>query len=77
MRRSERRTAPIASTSEMTYDIPFLIEYLTEFATLHQGDLILTGSPGGTRPLHPGDRIDIEIEGVGTLTNYVVSGEPQ
>lgn len=64
-----------ASTSDMTYDIPFVIEYLSGFATLHPGDLILTGSPGGTQPLHPGDRIDIEIDGIGTLTNYVVSGE--
>ena len=44
----------------MTFDVPFLIEYLTGFATLHPGDLILTGSPGGTEPLHPGDRIDID-----------------
>jgi 2-keto-4-pentenoate hydratase/2-oxohepta-3-ene-1,7-dioic acid hydratase in catechol pathway len=64
-----------ASTSEMTYDIPFLIEYLTGFATLYPGDLILTGSPGGTEPLHPGDRIDIEIDGIGTLSNGVVDGD--
>jgi 2-keto-4-pentenoate hydratase/2-oxohepta-3-ene-1,7-dioic acid hydratase in catechol pathway len=63
------------STADMTYDVPFLIEYLTGFATLHPGDLILTGSPGGTEPLHPGDRIDIEIDGIGTLTNGVVDGE--
>ena len=64
-----------ASTADMTYDVPFLIEYLTGFATLHPGDLILTGSPGGTEPLHPGDRIDIDIDGIGTLTNSVVSDE--
>jgi 2-keto-4-pentenoate hydratase/2-oxohepta-3-ene-1,7-dioic acid hydratase in catechol pathway len=64
-----------ASTAEMTYGIPFLIEYLTGFATLHPGDLILTGSPGGTEPLHPGDQIDIEIDGIGTLTNNVVNGD--
>ena len=59
----------------MTYGIPFLIEYLTGFATLNPGDLILTGSPGGTEPLHPGDRIDIEIDGIGTLTNGVVAAD--
>ena len=59
----------------MTFDVPFLIEYLTGFATLHPGDLILTGSPGGTEPLPPGDRIDIDIDGIGTLTNSVVSDE--
>ena len=52
-----------------------MIEYLSGFATLHPGDLILTGSPGGTEPLHPGDRIEIEIYGIGTLSNGVVSGE--
>lgn len=61
-----------ASTADMTYDIPFLIEYLSGFATLHPGDLILTGSPGGTDRLAPGDRVDIEIDGIGTLTNGVV-----
>ena len=63
-----------ASTAEMTYDIPFLIEYLSAFATLLPGDLILTGSPGGTEALHPGDRIDVHVEGIGTLTNGVVGG---
>jgi 2-keto-4-pentenoate hydratase/2-oxohepta-3-ene-1,7-dioic acid hydratase in catechol pathway len=61
-----------ASTADMTYDIPFLVEYLTGFATLYPGDLTLTGSPGGTEPLHPGDQIEIEIDGIGTLTNGVV-----
>ena len=64
------------STADMTYDIPFLIEYLTGFATLNPGDLILTGSPGGTEPLHSGDRIDIEIDGIGTLTNGVTACIP-
>ena len=63
------------STADMTYGIPFLIEYLTGFATLYPGDLILTGSPGGTAPLHPGDQIDIEIDGIGTLTNGVVGAD--
>lgn len=61
-----------ASTAQMTYDIPFLIEYLSAFATLVPGDLVLTGSPGGTEPLHAGDHIEIEIEGLGTLTHGVV-----
>jgi 2-keto-4-pentenoate hydratase/2-oxohepta-3-ene-1,7-dioic acid hydratase in catechol pathway len=61
------------TTADMTYGIAFLIEYLSAFATLNPGDLILTGSPGGTAPINPGDRIDIEIEGIGTLTNGVTS----
>lgn len=61
-----------AKTSEMTYPVPFLIEYLSAFATLLPGDLILTGSPGGTKPIVGGDRVDIEIDGIGMLTNRVV-----
>lgn len=60
-----------ASTSAMTYDIPFLIEYLSGFATLLPGDLVLTGSPGGTGALHAGDIIEINIAGIGTLVNHV------
>ena len=60
-----------ASTADMTYDIPFLIEYLSGFATLYPGDLIITGSPGGTEPIKPGDRVEIEIDGIGTLVNGV------
>jgi 2-keto-4-pentenoate hydratase/2-oxohepta-3-ene-1,7-dioic acid hydratase in catechol pathway len=64
----------VGAADASRHDIPFLIEYLTGFATLYPGDLILTGSPGGTEPLHDGDRVDIEIDGIGTLTNGVVDG---
>jgi 2-keto-4-pentenoate hydratase/2-oxohepta-3-ene-1,7-dioic acid hydratase in catechol pathway len=64
-----------ASTADMTYNVPFLVEYLSGFATLHPGDLILTGSPGGTELLHPGDQIEIQIDGIGTLTNGVLGTE--
>lgn len=66
-----------AKTSAMTYPVPFLIEYLSAFATLLPGDLILTGSPGGAKRIVPGDRIDIEIDGIGVLTNRVVSGDDE
>jgi 2-keto-4-pentenoate hydratase/2-oxohepta-3-ene-1,7-dioic acid hydratase in catechol pathway len=66
-----------AQTSEMTYPVPFLIEYLSAFATLLPGDLILTGSPGGTKPIVSGDRIDIQIGGIGTLTNGVSAAPRQ
>lgn len=59
------------STADMTYDIAFVIEYLTGFATLEPGDLVLTGSPGGSGPLSPGDAVDITIDGIGTLTTGV------
>lgn len=61
------------STADMTYQVPFLIEYLTGFATLLPGDLVLTGSPGGSAPLDPGDRVEIDIDGIGTLVNGVTA----
>ena len=64
------------STTDMTYGIPFLIEYLTSFATLLPGDLVITGSPGGTAPIQAGDHIEIEIDGIGTLMNGVVAHRP-
>lgn len=64
------------STTDMTYRIPFLIEYLTSFATLLPGDLVITGSPGGTAPIQAGDHIEIEIDGIGTLINGVVAHRP-
>lgn len=65
-------------TREMIFDIPYLISYISQLTTLEPGDLILTGSPKRAgdspdprTPLKPGDKIDIEIEGLGILTNYV------
>jgi 2-keto-4-pentenoate hydratase/2-oxohepta-3-ene-1,7-dioic acid hydratase in catechol pathway len=39
--------------------------------TLEPGDVIATGTPAGVGPLQPGDRIEIQIEGIGTLSNFV------
>ena len=61
------------TTADMIFDIPFLIEYLTEFMTLHPGDLILTGTPQGVVYLNPGDVVVTEVEGVGALINTLVS----
>lgn len=59
------------STRDMIFDIPFLIEYLTGFMTLHPGDLILTGTPSGVGFVQPGDVVVTEIEGVGRLENTI------
>ncbi len=60
-------------TTEMLFDMPALISYISEFMTLVPGDVIATGSPGGTSTLHPGDTVDVVVEGVGTLRNFVVA----
>ena len=67
----ERRQS--GDTTEMLFDIPTLISYISEFMTLVPGDVIATGSPGGTSTLHAGDTVDVVVEGVGTLRNLVVA----
>jgi 2-keto-4-pentenoate hydratase/2-oxohepta-3-ene-1,7-dioic acid hydratase in catechol pathway len=59
------------STSDLIWDIPQLISYLTETMTLLPGDVIETGTPSGIGPMEVGDVIEIIVDGVGTLRNYV------
>lgn len=60
-------------TSDLLFGVADLVSYLSTFITLMPGDLILTGTPGGVGPLTPGDTFEIEIEGIGTLSNTVVA----
>lgn len=62
-------------TKDLIFPIPFLVEYITRFTTLEPGDVILTGTPEGVRPVRPGQTITVEIEGLGSLSNRVVAEE--
>ena len=57
------------STSDFIFGIPELLRYISAFATLEPGDLIPTGTPAGVGPVQAGDRVRVEIEGLGTLEN--------
>ncbi|MBV8818393.1 MAG: fumarylacetoacetate hydrolase family protein, partial [Acidobacteriaceae bacterium] len=61
------------AVAEMMFDVAAIIAYVTEFMTLEPGDLIATGTPPGVGPLQPGSTIQIEIDGIGILSNPVVS----
>ncbi len=63
----------LGKTSLMLHDIPTVIAYITSFMTLLPGDVILTGTPAGVGPMQPGDNVSVTVEGIGTLTNKVVS----
>jgi 2-keto-4-pentenoate hydratase/2-oxohepta-3-ene-1,7-dioic acid hydratase in catechol pathway len=70
------------STSELVFDVPALIAYISGVMTLQPGDVICTGTPAGVGyfrepkvALAPGDRVTIEVERVGTLTNTVVAAD--
>ena len=66
-----------ARTSEMVFSPAFLVSYVSRMMTLYPGDLILTGTPAGVGALASGDLVEVEIEGIGVLTNAVrASGLP-
>jgi len=60
------------NTKNLIHPVPKLIEFLSDFMTLLPDDLILTGTPKGISPVHQGDKIEIEIDSLGKLTNTVV-----
>ena len=60
-----------AKATDMHFSIPELISFLSGIMTLEPGDLIATGTPAGTGPLHHGDVVEVEIPGVGILSNPV------
>jgi len=61
------------NTCDLIYTIPEIINFISNVMTLMPGDIIATGTPAGIRPMHPGDCVEVEIEGIGTLRNYVVT----
>lgn len=69
---AERRQK--SNTRELIFPVPFLIEHISRFMTLHPGDVIPTGTPSGVGPLTPGDRVMVKVEGIGTLGNPCVAG---
>jgi len=60
-----------ARASEMVFNIPYLVSYISCIMTLEPGDLIATGTPDGVGPLASGDVVEIEVSGVGVLKNKV------
>jgi 2-keto-4-pentenoate hydratase/2-oxohepta-3-ene-1,7-dioic acid hydratase in catechol pathway len=72
------RTLQDSRTSNLVFDVPSLVSYVSRVVTLEPGDLLLTGTPAGVGVFHdppvsltPGDVVEVEIEGVGLLTNEV------
>ncbi|HXG31703.1 MAG TPA: fumarylacetoacetate hydrolase family protein, partial [Thermodesulfobacteriota bacterium] len=58
-------------TSNLIFDVPRLISFISHVMTLLPGDIIATGTPAGIGPMNSGDRVEVEIEGIGILRNYV------
>jgi 2-keto-4-pentenoate hydratase/2-oxohepta-3-ene-1,7-dioic acid hydratase in catechol pathway len=64
-----------ARTSELLWDVPALVAYVSQVMTLLPGDVLLTGTPAGVGPLTDGDEVSVTIESIGTLTNRVAIGD--
>lgn len=61
------------STSILIFNVPFLISYISKVMTLYPGDVIMTGTPHGVGPMKSGDTIEVDIAGIGVLSNPVVN----
>jgi len=66
----ERRQS--SSTKELIWPADEIVARVAQVMTLLPGDVITTGAAAGTGPLEPGDRVEVRIEGVGSLKNPVV-----
>ena len=60
-------------TSDLLFDCPTIVSWISQHVTLTPGDLIYTGTPGSTSRMNPGDVVEIDIEGIGVLRNSVVA----
>ena len=59
-------------TSQLVFDVPYLVSYVSEAFTLLPGDVILTGTPAGVGPLADRDVVEVEVEDIGVLRNPVL-----
>jgi 2-keto-4-pentenoate hydratase/2-oxohepta-3-ene-1,7-dioic acid hydratase in catechol pathway len=62
-----------STTADMIFSVPALVAFASRVMTLEPGDLFSTGTPSGVGQLWPGDVVEVEIEGIGTLRNPVVA----
>ena len=65
------------SSIDHIHDVHAILSYVSQYVTLYPGDIIYTGTPGATSAMKPGDRVEIEVEGVGILENRIVSSNGQ
>jgi 5-oxopent-3-ene-1,2,5-tricarboxylate decarboxylase/2-hydroxyhepta-2,4-diene-1,7-dioate isomerase len=68
------RLAQDGSTDEMQWDMHYLVADIARTITLSPGDVLLSGTPANSRPVQPGDVVDVEVDGLGTLTSHIVAG---
>jgi len=62
------------STDEMQWDMHYLVADIARTITLYQGDVVLSGTPANSRPVEPGDVVEVDVDGLGRLVNHIVAG---
>ncbi|MBI4500883.1 MAG: fumarylacetoacetate hydrolase family protein [Gemmatimonadetes bacterium] len=62
-------------TRDLIFGVAVIVSYVSRYVTLEPGDIIYTGTPGTTKPMKPGDIVEVELEGVGVLRNRVAAAQ--
>lgn len=62
------------NTDEMEWDMHYLVADIARTITLYPGDILMSGTPAISRTVYPGDIVEVEVEGLGTLRNHIVEG---
>lgn len=65
------------TTADLVFDVPTLLSFISQSITLLPTDLVLTGTPAGVGPIVPGDTVEVEVDGVGSLVNPVIARPPR
>ncbi len=68
-------TVQSGNTDEMIWDMHYLVADIARTITLEPGDVILSGTPANSRPVQPGDAVEVEVEELGTLRNTIIEGD--
>lgn len=68
------KTVQSDTTDNMEWDMHYLVADIARTITLEPGDILLSGTPANSRPVQPGDVVEVEVEGLGTLSNRIVHG---
>jgi 5-oxopent-3-ene-1,2,5-tricarboxylate decarboxylase / 2-hydroxyhepta-2,4-diene-1,7-dioate isomerase len=65
------------STAELLWPIAYMLADLSRLITLEPGDVFLSGTPANSRPVSPGDIVEVEVEGIGRLSNRIVEAKEE
>jgi 5-oxopent-3-ene-1,2,5-tricarboxylate decarboxylase/2-hydroxyhepta-2,4-diene-1,7-dioate isomerase len=65
------------STDELLFSFAYMLADLSRLVTLEPGDILLTGTPANSRPVEPGDVVEVEVEGIGRLSNRIIEAKDE